>query len=180
MHPSFRSDLAANLTTFGTRGKAIACSATSEAAGFRRARPLVWAFEFQDHGSESEMKCEPGYHIFVANRSTPLSSTVPSGTIRSMLIPRLTIRGILIAMIGFGFLSVVLADAVRGRPWAMAFTAALLMVVVLAFLFAALFLCSLLLVQLVGVWRSSSVRTGSPFASAGPPPQVIPPEEPVE
>lgn len=96
---------------------------------------------------------------------------------RTMLLPKLTIRGILASMIGFGILFLVLADAVQGRPWAVATSIALSTIIVLGLCFVCLFFFSQAVAAIRGVFGAGGVKSGSPFAASGPPPQVVPPEE---
>ena len=96
-----------------------------------------------------------------------------------MLIPRFTIRNILVAMAGFGLFFVVLAQAVRQNHWAIATAIAIGGVVLALFLQVTLYLV-VVLVQSLWNSRGPRTRSGSPFASAGPPPQVIPQIEPNE
>lgn len=96
-----------------------------------------------------------------------------------MLIPRFSLRALLLATAVCAVLSLVLAGAVRGQAWAVSMTAgfstlaALLVVHPLAFAVASVL--SLLRKQL-----SPPPSGTSPFATAGPPRQVIPPKPPPE
>lgn len=98
-----------------------------------------------------------------------------------MLVPKFTIRGMLIATAVFAVFSLVLAQAVRGNAAsAVGFTVAAASVV-LAFglycwAFAAAWACSSLLRLMTGSGKGPPVR--SPFADAGPPKQIIAPVDP--
>ena len=80
-------------------------------------------------------------------------------------------------MIGFGMLFLILADAVRGRPWAVATSIALSTIIVLGLCFACLFFFSQAVAAIKGLFGTAAVKSGSPFAASGPPPQIVPPEE---
>lgn len=99
----------------------------------------------------------------------------------SMLIPKLTIRGILLSMIGFGFFFLVMADAVRGRTWAVATCLAVSTIAIMAVFFVVMFGVSYLLARLYRWLTSSGLpAAGSPFAAEMPPPQIVPPQEAAE
>ena len=96
-----------------------------------------------------------------------------------MLIPRFSIRALFIATAACAVFSLVIAGAVRGQPWAIGMTAA----------FAALLAVMLLHPLAFGLALvSSSLRVKvipppegtSPFATSGPPRQIIPPSPPPE
>lgn len=96
-----------------------------------------------------------------------------------MLIPRFSLRALLIAMAVCAVFSLVIAGAVRGQPWAIGMTAgvaglaSLLLFHPLAFAVAAM---------LAAVRRQVTPPPPgtSPFATAGPPRQVISPKAPPE
>ena len=97
-----------------------------------------------------------------------------------MLLPKFSIRAMLIATAAFAVLSLVLAQAVRGE--AAAAVAFLIGVgsIVLAFglycwAFAAAWACGALLKSVSG---GTQAKVGSPFADAGPPKQIITPIDP--
>lgn len=96
---------------------------------------------------------------------------------RSTLIPRFTLKWLLGFTAVAGLISLVLAQAVRGEPWAVG---------------VAIGLCSLLPVFAAYAWffavawlfallrrgLSTTPRASSPFATSGPPAQLVPPMEP--
>ena len=94
-----------------------------------------------------------------------------------MLIPRYSLRTLLIATAACALFSLVVADAVRGKPWAIGMTAALSALGVvfllhpLAFAMAALFAS-------VRKQLTPPPQGTSPFASAGPPRQIVRPSPP--
>ncbi|MBM4004626.1 MAG: hypothetical protein FJ295_15310 [Planctomycetes bacterium] len=95
-----------------------------------------------------------------------------------MLIPKITIRGILLSMIGFGFFFLVMADAVRGKSWAIATCLAISTVAILALFFVVMFSSSYLIARVHRRLTSSGLpAAGSPFAAETPPPQIVPPQE---
>lgn len=96
-----------------------------------------------------------------------------------MLIPRFSIRNLLILTAVAACFSLVLAQAVQGAPWAIGFCIAAASLVTLAIGFALLFLASLVIhggLSALGEFLRPAKGT-SPFASAGPPPQQVPPSE---
>ncbi len=98
-----------------------------------------------------------------------------------MLVPKFTIRGMLLATAAFAVLSLVLAQAVRGEAAAaVAFLVAAGSVTLAfgfyAWAFAAAWACSTLLRAITGADRTPPVS--SPFADAGPPKQIITPVDP--
>ena len=102
---------------------------------------------------------------------------VAPARIQPMLIPRFTLRWLLGLMVAAGLVSLVLAQAVHGQAWAVGVVIGLSS---LALVFAAhawVFVVAWLFAQirklLVGQPRATS-----PFATAGPPPQMVPPTTP--
>lgn len=97
-----------------------------------------------------------------------------------MLIPRFTIRWLLALTTVCAGLSLVLSYAVQGKAWAIALSLGMgliplaFLLYALTFLFA--WLCSQLSQALGG--RGHIARGSSPFATAGPPRQIVPPTEP--
>lgn len=96
-----------------------------------------------------------------------------------MLIPRFSLRALLIATAVCAVFSLVLAGAVRGQPWAIGMTAGLGSLVVVFLLHPLAFAVASVLASLRGQVTPPPVGT-SPFASAGPPRQIIPPQPPPE
>jgi len=94
-----------------------------------------------------------------------------------MLIPRFTIRWLLLLTTVCSFFFFVLACAVRGSGWAGAISIAVAGLVVAFILYGAFFGFAFVLTSLFGQIRSRPTG-GTPFATAEPPPQIIPPEEP--
>ena len=94
-----------------------------------------------------------------------------------MLIPRFTIRWLLGLTAVCSVFFLVLASALRGQFWATALSIAIASAVVAFLCYAAFFGVAYALASLFGVVRMQP-RGGSPFATAAPPPQIIPPEEP--
>lgn len=94
-----------------------------------------------------------------------------------MLIPRFTIRGLLLLTTVCGVFFAVLTAALRGQIWAAAVSIAVAAVALAFIVYGLLFLWAYVWAGIFGLGRSQS-RGASPFASAGPPPQLIPPEDP--
>ena len=95
-----------------------------------------------------------------------------------MLIPRFTIRALLLVMTVSGFLSLFLAAAVRGRVWAIAASVGVASLL-LAFLgYALAFGVAYVVAATAGLLRGIGAGPATPFATAEPPPQILPPDEP--
>jgi len=95
-----------------------------------------------------------------------------------VLIPRFTIRGLLLLMTVSGVLSLVLAYAVRGRVWAIAASVgvASLLLAFLGYAFA--FGVASVVAATAGLLRGTDAGPATPFATAEPPPQILPPDQP--
>ena len=94
-----------------------------------------------------------------------------------MLIPRFTLRWLLGLMVVAGLISLVLAQAVHGNAWAIGLVIGLSSLALVFVAHASVFVVAWLFVQI----RKSFVgqpRATSPFATAGPPPQLVPPTSP--
>jgi len=91
-----------------------------------------------------------------------------------MLIPRFSLRFLLVLTTLSGVFFFVVAQAVRGYPWAIALTAALTAFLGTLVLHAMVFGLAWTITY---YWRLLARREsiGSPFATSAPPPQVIPP-----
>lgn len=94
-----------------------------------------------------------------------------------MVLPRFSLRWLLLATTVFGLVSFAISGALQGRPWAVGVTAAVCGAAVLFVLFAAVFLVSQWFALLLRLSRGAE-RGASPFADAGRPLQIIPPTEP--
>jgi hypothetical protein len=93
-----------------------------------------------------------------------------------MLIPKFTIRRLLILTAVCAVISLVGTFAFRGQPWAIA-----LIVALAAFVMGfGAYLFFFLVVRIMSAIADLFVTPGptSPFAQHRPPPQVIPPDEP--
>jgi len=93
-----------------------------------------------------------------------------------MLIPRFTIRGLLIAMVVCGFVFVALASAVRGELWAVAICWGLVFAAFLTAVYLFLFCVASVFAQVFRLSGSRINAEGSPV-SAGTGPPLIPSEE---
>jgi hypothetical protein len=94
-----------------------------------------------------------------------------------MLLPRFSLRWLLAATTLCGIVAFVLAQAVRGDAWGIAVAVACGALLMTALVFASVFIVA---------WSIASVGTGvrkaratSPFATHTPPPQILPPHDPV-
>ena len=91
-----------------------------------------------------------------------------------MLIPRFSLRLLMVVTTLSGVFFLVVAQAVRGHAWAIALTVGLSALLATLVLHAMVFGLAW---SMTFFWRRFSGResTGSPFATSAPPPQVIPP-----
>lgn len=94
-----------------------------------------------------------------------------------MLIPRFTIRWLLGMMVVAGVISLVLAQAVRGDAWAIGTVIGIQSLVLVFFAHACVFAVAWLFAQ-IRKGLQGEIKATSPFASAGPPAQLIPPTNP--
>jgi hypothetical protein len=93
-----------------------------------------------------------------------------------MLIPRFTIRGLLLLTFGGSLLSLVFSFAARGQQWAIAVSLAVAETLLAFLVYGVLFGLAYFLASLAGRVVARP-KASSPFA-AGPPPQILPPREP--
>lgn len=96
---------------------------------------------------------------------------------RSILIPRFSLRWLLGLMVVAGFVSFVLAQAVRGEPWAIGTVVGLSSLLLVFFGYAWVFAFAWLFAQIRKAFKGNP-RATSPFAAAGPPRQLVPPTNP--
>lgn len=96
-----------------------------------------------------------------------------------MLIPRFSIKALLIATALCAAFSAILAEAVRGKPWAFGVSAALAAVAILLLLHAVTFAMASVL-ALVRSLLAPPPPGASPFATSGPPKQIVTPLSPPE
>ena len=94
-----------------------------------------------------------------------------------MIVPRFTVRSLLLLMTVCSVFFLVLATAIRGQLWAIAVSAAVGSAVLAFLCYGAFFGVAYLLASVFGLVRRET-HAGTPFATAAPPPQLIPPEEP--
>ncbi len=94
-----------------------------------------------------------------------------------MLIPRFTIRWLLLLMTISSLYFFVLSFAVAGQAWAIAVSLCVGSLLLAFFCYAVVFGLAALIAAGRGLLRPAP-RCDSPFATAEPPPQIIPPEEP--
>ena len=97
-----------------------------------------------------------------------------------MLIPRFTLRWLLLLTTVCGGLSLVLSYAIQGREWAIAVSLALGAIPLLFLLHALAFAVAWGFAQISNGISGMAYKPkgASPFASAGPPRQIVPPVEP--
>ena len=94
-----------------------------------------------------------------------------------MLIPRFTIRWLLLLMTVSSFFFLVLSFAVGGQAWAIAVSLSVGSLLLAFVCYAVVFGLAALIAAVRGLLRPTP-RGDTPFATAEPPPQIIPPEEP--
>jgi len=94
-----------------------------------------------------------------------------------MIIPRFTLGWLLLLMAFVGVVCLIVAQAVRGQTWAMSVSLAAAGVVVCFAFYAVLFGVAFLLACALGMRRKPDPG-GTPFATAEPPAQMVPPDNP--
>ena len=94
-----------------------------------------------------------------------------------MLLPRFSIRWLLVLTTAFGVFFTILSIAVRGQAWAIAISVAIASLGVFMLIYAGVFVASWWISLAVEAYRPSRGPT-NPFAEAKPPPQLISPEDP--
>ncbi len=93
-----------------------------------------------------------------------------------MIIPRFTIKILLIVTALAAVLALVMREAVREQPWAIALCATLASMGLVFFLFVFFWTIAWVWDQTVGqAVKPPPPQGGNPFASAGLPRQVVPP-----
>ncbi len=96
-----------------------------------------------------------------------------------MLIPRFTVRLLLLLTTLCGVFFYVVTLAIQGRLWAMGVSAAVGALALSFLVYAAVFGMAWMIASLFGVFRSRRVAA-SPFADSRPPPQYVQPPSPEE
>jgi len=96
-----------------------------------------------------------------------------------MLIPRFSLRSLLLLITVSSLFCFVVTLAIRGHEWALAITIAVASLFTV-FTFHACVFCVAWLISLVGGLLKTKQSVGSPFAYQQPPPQHITPPEDVE
>ena len=96
-----------------------------------------------------------------------------------MLIPRYSMRWLLLATTVFAGYSLLVSVAIRGQSWAAGIAIALGSLFLVMFVHAMFFLVSFMLASVLWLTRSSETAK-SPFAGAEPPPQIVEPKGPDE
>lgn len=94
-----------------------------------------------------------------------------------MLIPRFTIRWLLLLTTICAVVFFIVGFAVRGESWAIAISTSVVSLAFAFFLYGLFFVAAFILATLFGIAKRSQPVGGTPFATAEPPPQVIPPME---
>lgn len=94
-----------------------------------------------------------------------------------MLIPRYTLRRLLLLMTCISVFCVIVAQAVGGKAWAISVSLAAASLLMCFLVYGVLFGVAYLLASMLGVTRRSA-NVGTPFATAEPPLQMVPPEDP--
>ena len=94
-----------------------------------------------------------------------------------MLIPRFTIRWLLMLTTVSAVFFLIVTCAVRGDAWAVSVSLGVVSLAVAFLVYGAFFGFAWLVASVVSVFREGPSRK-TPFATAEPPPQIIPPEQP--
>jgi hypothetical protein len=95
-----------------------------------------------------------------------------------MLIPRFSIRSLLLATVVVAIYCLCLTLAINGHLWALGFLAVLNAAIGLLVLHVLVFLVTLPIAWVWGSIQEQQQRPTSPFATHQPPPQLVPPQEP--
>lgn len=96
----------------------------------------------------------------------------------AMLIPKFSLRALLILMVAVGGVSLVVSMAVRGQQWAIACSLAMLGLFITFLVFGLVFLLIGVPLSLLANAITPAPTPSSPFAMQQLPPQIIPPQEP--
>lgn len=104
----------------------------------------------------------------------------PYAKIIAMLIPRFTIRWLLLLTTICAVIFLIVGFAVRGEYWAIAISTSVVSLAFAFFLFGLFFVVAFVLASLFGIVKRAQPAGGTPFATSEPPPQVIPPIEDAE
>ena len=94
-----------------------------------------------------------------------------------MLIPRFSLRWLLSALTASGLFFLVVAQAVRGEHWAQGLCFAALCLASCLALYVVAWSAAIVLAKTLSVQPAVEAES-TPFASAEPPAQIIPPEDP--
>jgi len=94
-----------------------------------------------------------------------------------MLIPRFTLRSLLLTTAGLAVFAWVVSQAVHGENWAVAICIAAAGIPTMFMLYAGVFLLAYVIARTMSPVRREG-DTANPFASAGLPPQLVPPRAP--
>ena len=113
--------------------------------------------------------------LIVNRECWPRSLTAESDP--PVLIPHFTIRWLLLMMTISSCFFLILSFAVRGQAWAIAVSLSVGSLLLAFLCYAVVFGLAALIAAARGLLRAAP-RSDTPFATAEPPPQIIPPEEP--
>ena len=94
-----------------------------------------------------------------------------------MLIPRFTVRWLLLLTTVCAVFFAIVAWGLRGNSGALALSIAVGSLVLAFVCYGAVFGVAYVLASLLGVFQRRPTG-GTPFATAAPPPQILPPDEP--
>ncbi len=92
-----------------------------------------------------------------------------------MLIPRYTLRRLLLLTTAVSLLCFVVARAIAGKAWAFGLSLAAASLLLCFLVYGALFAVAYVLTAIRQAGRPAA-RAGTPFATAEPPIQMVPPE----
>lgn len=94
-----------------------------------------------------------------------------------MILPHFTIRWLLLLTACSSVFFLVVSHAVQGKIWAISLSAAVASVAVAFLMYAAFFGLAFVLASVQNSFSQRRIG-GTPFATAEPPPQILPPQNP--
>lgn len=94
-----------------------------------------------------------------------------------MLLPKFSIRSLLLLMVVAGFVFLTASQAVRGQSWAIAVCIALLSLLLSFVVYTVVFFLAVPAALISQAMETNTAPT-SPFATHQPPPQILPPQDP--
>jgi hypothetical protein len=124
---------------------------------------------------------EPSWAVRWGTRAAVIRSRIEKtwacARIEAMLIPRFTIRWLLSLTTVAAVFSLVVHLALQGRAWAISVSVTVAGLALAFFLYGVFFAVAYLAASFQGLFRGRPMDE-SPFATAEPPPQLVPPQQP--